>query len=155
RTLFESPTLEAFAGAIETARLSQSGQKMSAILPASRDQALPLSFAQQRLWFIDQLEPGSSAYNVPIVTRMMGAFHKEALQHTLDELVRRHEVLRTTFPSLDGDPVQRISRAAEVALSIHDLSDLPVTEREEEARRLALQETQRPFDLERGPLFRA
>ncbi|MDQ3257051.1 MAG: condensation domain-containing protein, partial [Acidobacteriota bacterium] len=116
---------------------------------------LPLSFAQQRLWFLDQLEPNNSFYNLPQARRINGALNVGALQQTLDALMARHESLRTTFAAVDGSPVQVIAPTLNVTLSVTDLSELPEAEREAEARRLASEAAQRPFDLARGPLVRA
>jgi amino acid adenylation domain-containing protein len=114
----------------------------------------PLSFAQQRLWFLDQLEPGSPAYNIPAAVRLTGALNVAALERTLDELVRRHEVLRTVFISEAGQPRQLVREHTAQALEVTDLSHLPQVEREVEARLRASEEAQRPFDLGRGPLLR-
>ncbi|MFL7793814.1 MAG: condensation domain-containing protein, partial [Anaerolineae bacterium] len=126
------------------------------IVPVSRGDAIPLSFAQQRLWFIDQLSPGNSAYNVPTAFRVEGPLDLDALQHSLSEIVRRHEVLRTTFPIAGESPVQAISDWAEDAWGVQvvDLQHLSIEEREAEALRLAVEEARRPFDLARGPLLR-
>jgi amino acid adenylation domain-containing protein len=115
---------------------------------------VPLSFAQQRLWFVDRLEPGSAAYNTPAALRLHGALDRAVLARTLDELVRRHETLRTSFPQVDGEPVQAVAPAAPRPLPLVDLSGLPEDAREHEALRLVRAEAQRPFDLEHGPLLR-
>ncbi|HEX8559883.1 MAG TPA: amino acid adenylation domain-containing protein, partial [Pyrinomonadaceae bacterium] len=117
--------------------------------------SFPLSFAQERLWFLDQLEPGNSAYNVPAALRLTGRLDVRALGRTLDEVVRRHEVLRTTFAVIDGKPVQTVKPHAAAALAVTDLGALPEGEREGEARRLAEAEARKPFDLAAGPLLRA
>ena len=114
------------------------------------DGAPELSFAQQRLWFLDQLEPGSSAYNIPAAVRLSGALDVRALTRALAEVVRRHESLRTTFPSVGGRPVQVIAQPARVELPVVDLSTLDDEEREERARELTEAEAARPFDLARG-----
>jgi len=121
----------------------------------SRDGNLPLSFAQQRLWFFDQLEPGSSAYNISTGFRLTGPLDVAALERSLNEIVRRHEALRTSFAVVDGQPVQVIAPAERFKLALVDLQKLPEAERETEARRLASEEAQGPFDLARGPLVRA
>jgi amino acid adenylation domain-containing protein len=115
---------------------------------------VPLSFAQERLWFLDQLEPNRPIYNLPDSHYFKGALDLEALERSLSEIVRRHEVLRTTFQIVDGEPVQVIASPQPMALEVIDLSASPLAERETEAQRLANKEAQRPFDLSRGPLFR-
>ncbi len=155
RTLFESPTVAGLARQVETALRGEQGTQAPPLAPVSRDQQLPLSFAQQRLWFIDQLEPGSAAYNVPTAVRLSGDLQVEALTRTLSEILRRHEVLRTTFAVVDGEPVQVIGDVHDFNLHITDLAQLSHDEREAEVSRLAQEEAQRPFDLTRGPLLRA
>ena len=114
-----------------------------------------LSFAQQRLWLIDQLEPGNPMYNLPVALRLTGCLNVTALERTLSEIVRRHEVLRTTFAVIDDRPSQVIAPPSELTLPIVDVSELPKEQREAKARRLAGEEAQRPFDLSEGPLLRA
>jgi amino acid adenylation domain-containing protein len=154
RRLFEAPTVAGLAESIETAR--RNGQNLSAppILPMPRNGDLALSFAQQRLWFFDQLEPGLSAYNIPAAIRLKGPLNLAALERSLDEVVRRHESLRTIFGKVDGHPTQVIAPAMTIALPVVDLRALPASERETEVRRLVTAEALRPFDLSRGPLLR-
>jgi non-ribosomal peptide synthetase component F len=114
----------------------------------------PVSFAQKRLWFLDQFEPGSPFYNIPSAVRLSGELDVAILEQTLNEIVRRHEVLRTTFATMDEEPVQLIAPALELPLLVKDLRDLPKPEREAEALQLATEEAMRPFDLTRGPLLR-
>jgi alpha-ketoglutarate-dependent taurine dioxygenase len=113
-----------------------------------------LSFAQERLWFIDQLDPGSAAYNLTAGIRLTGELKLAVLEQTFNEVVRRHESLRTTFATADGQPVQVISAPRELDIPVVPLGGLPEAEREAEARRLSLEEFRRPFDLSRGPLLR-
>jgi amino acid adenylation domain-containing protein/non-ribosomal peptide synthase protein (TIGR01720 family) len=121
-----------------------------------REGPLPPSFGQERLWFLDRLEPGRPTYNLPaFLFRLRGALDREALQRTLDELAHRHESLRTTFAELDHRPVQVIAPPGPFPLPLVDLSVLPATTREAEARALAQAELARRFDLARGPLSRA
>ncbi|HEX7314138.1 MAG TPA: amino acid adenylation domain-containing protein [Pyrinomonadaceae bacterium] len=115
----------------------------------------PLSFAQQRLWFLQQLEPESPAYNLPSALRLTDALDTDALERSLGEIVRRHESLRTTFDIVGGQPRQFIADARPVRLNVTDLSGLPADEREAASQRLVEEEIRRPFDLARGPLFRA
>src|SRR5579883_824152 len=114
----------------------------------------PLSFAQQRLWFIDQLIPDNTIYNVPTVIRLTGSLKIAALERTLKEIVRRHETLRTTFKVLNGQPLQAIACSQTIPLNVLNLQTLPVDEREAEAKRILAAEIERPFDLSTGPLLR-
>jgi amino acid adenylation domain-containing protein len=155
RTLFEAPTVRRLAAWAEAALREGTGAQAAPLVPVSRDRPLPLSFAQQRLWFIDQLEPGSAAYNIPFPLRLRGALDVRALAGALTEIVRRHEALRTVFGEASGEPVQVIRPAAPFPLPVVDLGRLPVDAREAEARRLAAADAARPFDLARGPLLRA
>ncbi|HEY0735728.1 MAG TPA: amino acid adenylation domain-containing protein, partial [Herpetosiphonaceae bacterium] len=118
----------------------------------------PLSFAQERLWFLDQLQPGSAFYNEPVAVRLTGALDVAALHQSLNAIVRRHETLRTTFAppeSVDGSPRQVIAPSLKIELPVLDLRGLPLAEREAEAERLGAAEVARPFDLTAGPLLRA
>ncbi|HSF38614.1 MAG TPA: amino acid adenylation domain-containing protein [Thermoanaerobaculia bacterium] len=115
---------------------------------------MPLSFAQQRLWFIDQLEPGSPLYNMPVALRATGPLDAAVLALCFGEIVRRHEVLRTVFAAPEGSPVQVIQPAEPFGLPVVDLSGLPESAREALARTLTGEEAGRPFDLVRGPLLR-
>ena len=120
-----------------------------------RDQEICLSFAQQRLWFLDQLGPGKATYNIPGALRLRGPLDAEILEQSLREIVRRHEALRTTFSIVGPEPVQLISPASGFLLSRKDLSHLSKEQCEQEALRLASEEARSPFDLASGPLFRA
>ena len=113
-----------------------------------------LSFAQQRLWFLDQWEPGSSTYNLSTALRLTGLLNFAALERSLNEILRRHEALRTTFATGDGQPVQVVASPKAFALPVMSLQHLPETEREAEAQRLVKDERSKPFDLIKGPLFR-
>ena len=122
--------------------------------PVSRTGDLPLSFAQERLWFLHHLEPGGVAYSMPSSIRLKGVLRKDALQNTYVELARRHEILRTTFHSTDGNPMLRIASELNILFDTVDLRHLPEVEREAEAQRLCEEDARKPFDLTRGPLFR-
>ena len=111
--------------------------------------AIPLSFAQQRLWFLDQLEPDSALYNIPMAIRLTGRLNTTALEQSLNTIIQRHEALRTTFAASEGEPVQVITPTLKLALPLVDLRHLPGAEREAEAQRLSIAEAQRPFDLAR------
>jgi amino acid adenylation domain-containing protein len=154
RALFEAPTVARLASRVESARAAAVGVPAPAMTRVPRDQALPLSFAQQRLWFLDQLEPGGTVYNVPSVVRLSGPLDLPALARAFDALVQRHESLRTTFAVRGGSPVQVIDPEGRARLDVVDLGSLPEPDREAEARRIAQEASQRPFDLERGPLLR-
>jgi amino acid adenylation domain-containing protein len=155
RSLFEHPTAAGFAKVIEDAMERERGSKAPPLVPVSRDLELPMSFAQQRLWLMAQLDPATAAYNAPAALRLTGDLSVDAFSRTLSEIYRRHESLRTTFTSIEGRPVQRITPASPMVLDILDLSHLPQQAREEEAMRLAYEEARRPFDLAEGPVVRA
>ncbi|HYU98516.1 MAG TPA: condensation domain-containing protein, partial [Pyrinomonadaceae bacterium] len=114
----------------------------------------PTSFAQQRLWFLDQMSPGDLAYNMPCSVLLRGQLSAKILERSLNEVVRRHEALRTTFAVVDGTPVQVIIPALTLELPVTDLRQLPEGERKAQARHLADQEAQQSFDLIEGPLIR-
>src|SRR6185369_1000179 len=137
RTLFEGPTIRALAQQVETALRLDHQVEAPPLRAVVREGDLPLSFAQQRLWFIDQLEPGSANYNIATAVRLAGALDAEALERALSEVVRRHEALRTTFPTVDSLPVQRIAEARRLELPVVDLSGLAADVREREVEREA------------------
>ncbi|MFL5382179.1 MAG: amino acid adenylation domain-containing protein, partial [Longimicrobiaceae bacterium] len=148
------PELSSAKRALIEARLR--GQLRSpGIVPRVHCDGAPLSFAQERLWFIDRLEPGSATYNISLARRLGGALDERALERALGEIVRRHEALRTTFREVDGSPVQVIAPFGGFTLRLDDLSGLNHAAREEEVRRRAGEEAALPFDLPAGPLFRA
>ena len=155
RELFEYPTIAGFANRIDEAERQEHGLEAPPIRRADREHGIPLSFAQQRLWFLHQLKPESAVYNVGVAVRLRGRLNVAVLEQTLSEVVRRHEALRTTFAMQNGEPVQVIGEPQEVRLPIVDLSELDALQRETEARRLVAVESQRPFDLSTGPLMRA
>lgn len=126
----------------------------NAIQPVVRQAALPLSFAQQRLWFLDQLQPGSPIYNITSALRLKGPLNVEVLQRSLNAVVQRHEVLRTTFQTVEGQPVQVIAPTLAVPLPLVDLQSLPPAEQDAQVLQLANQEAQQPFVLTQGPLIR-
>ncbi|HEX3682842.1 MAG TPA: condensation domain-containing protein [Bryobacteraceae bacterium] len=154
RALFESPTVAALADRVQKELLKGSEKTtLPSIMPVSRDLPLPLSFAQQRLWFLDQLEPGSSAYNMAAAVSFRGRLNAEILARSLTEIVRRHEVLRTSFQVENGNPVQRIEEPGPLDIPIIDVSCVAAPK--QAAQQLAREEAERPFDLSRGPLIRA
>jgi amino acid adenylation domain-containing protein len=154
RRLFETPTLAGLAQTIELAQRAGHVPEATPIKRIARDGELPLSFAQQRLWFLDQLEPNSAFYNISGAVRLEGTLKVDLLERTFAEIVRRHEILRTTFTLLEEQPVQVISEPAADTLPLIDLSHLPASEHRAETARYANIEASRPFDLERGPLLR-
>ncbi|HEY4426241.1 MAG TPA: condensation domain-containing protein, partial [Pyrinomonadaceae bacterium] len=152
RQIFESPTVAGLACEIEAT--GTVAQKLPPLLPISRDGELPLSFAQQRLWFLHQLEPASAAYNCPAAVRFVGTLNLAALVQSFNEVVRRHEVLRTGFSAHDGNPAPVIASSLEVPLPLVDLSGLPAARVEAELERLSRLEAQRGFDLSHDALLR-
>ena len=120
-----------------------------------RTRTAPTSFAQERLWFIDRLEPGSALYNISATWRLEGALDRAALERSLGEIVRRHEALRTVFAEEDGSPVQVIAPFGGFVLPVEELSGVGEEDREAAVARRAGEEARRPFDLATGPLFRA
>ena len=153
RMLFDSPTIAGMAVAVETL-LKDDQAARPPLQPLPRTTQLPLSFAQQRLWFLDQLQPGSAFYNLYSAVRLEGELDVSALEQSFDEIINRHEALRTVFPNVSGRPVQVIFPVLKLTLQRKDLRELPEAEREAEVRRLATEEVRRPFDLSRGPLLR-
>jgi amino acid adenylation domain-containing protein len=115
----------------------------------------PLSYAQERLWFLDQLMPGNTLFNLCSTYRMEEAIDEIVFERSLNEIVRRHESLRTTFKAINGEPFQLVAPTLRLSLPVVDLRHLPESERESEALRLATEEAQRPFNLARGPLLRS
>ena len=154
RKLFEQPTIAALAAHLEELRVEGRLYSAPPIQLVSREENLPLSFAQQRLWFIDQLETNSAAYNVPAAVRLTGHLDVISLTRTFTTVTSRHESLRTTFSTIDGNPVQVIRPPQNVLLPLIDLSGLSNEHREVETYRLVLVEAGQPFNLEHGPLFR-
>ncbi|HYO56779.1 condensation domain-containing protein, partial [Archangium sp.] len=155
RSLFEAPTVAGLARSIESALEGEQGLLAPPLVPVPREGEMPISFAQQRLWFLEQLQPGGSTYNVPLGMHLLGRLDIAALERSLRELIQRHEALRTTFASPGGRVVQVISPEVRLELAVEELEGLAAPEREAEARRRAREEAQRPFELSRGPLLRA
>ncbi|HSF38303.1 MAG TPA: amino acid adenylation domain-containing protein, partial [Thermoanaerobaculia bacterium] len=154
RSVFEEPTVAELAAHVEEMGRRERGLEAPPIRPAAPAVVPPLSFSQQRLWFLDRLQPGTAVYNVPAVFRIGGALSVSALEAALSEIVRRHAALRTTFAVVDGEPVQLVAPPEPRPLPEADLSGLPESPREDESLRLAADEARRPFDLSRGPLLR-
>jgi amino acid adenylation domain-containing protein len=156
RQLFEQPQLAEFAAVIEQGLQAEEGRPAAPpIKRRERVGPLPLSFAQQRLWFIDQLHPRSTLYNLPLALRLSGALNVRALNQTFSRLVARHESLRTTFSTLDGEPVQVIHPVRASVTPVIDLTELRERERSLRCEQLLRAEAAEPFDLSSGPLLRA
>ena len=152
--LFEASTVAGLSQRIEAGLRQGQREEMPALQPVDREQPLPLSFAQQRLWFLEQFEPLSTAYTVPVTLWLRGPLQAQALATAFTAVIERHEVLRTTFAQQQEQPVQVIHPARFIPLRWIDLSGLPAPERVSLAERLAQQELARPFALSRGPLLR-
>ncbi|MBE9054229.1 non-ribosomal peptide synthetase, partial [Nostocales cyanobacterium LEGE 11386] len=154
RCLFEKPTIAGLAQEIETALNLGLGIEKTKIELVERSHQLPLSFAQQRLWFLDQLHSDSSIYNIPTAVNLSGSLNIAALKQSFNEIVQRHEALRTSFKTVDGQPIQVITPTLNLSIPIIDLSECSLLEQEKEIRRLAKQEVEQPFDLTQCPLLR-
>ncbi len=150
QSLFEFPTIAELAKNIQQA----SHQGISAITPVSRHRNLPLSFAQARLWLLEQINPDSGIYNMPAAVRLVGELNVEALEESINEIIHRHEVLRTTFTLVDGEPLQVIAPNVQLKIPVVDLQELSDAEREAEIERLSAEEFQCPFDFTQAPLLR-
>ncbi len=150
-----TPAAEPAAAEPAAAAAAEPVPAASDAIPRQAESATaPLSFGQQRLWLVDQVQPGSPFYNIPAAMRLRGNLDVAVLRHSLQEIVRRHAALRTTFATQAGQPVQVVTPTLELELPLMDLSDQPSAEREAQAQQLMRSETQRPFDLARGPLIR-
>ena len=154
QTIFASPTVAGLARAVSAARKGEAGLALPPLRPVDRHGLLPLSFPQQRLWFVDRLAPDNSTYNMPAAFRLRGPLDAAALRGALTELVRRHEALRTRFVEVDGQPWQAILPVTVFPLPDVDLRTLDAELRAEELARLMQQEAGRSFDLGSGPLLR-
>jgi len=153
RAVFETPRLDGLAARVDAARRAGTGAD-DPIVRVPREGPLPVSFAQERMWFLQQLDPSTSLYNMPSPLRIRGRLNVDALRRAYQEVVRRHEPLRTVFAQVDGAPVQRILPSVPVDLPVTGLAHLPEDEREPAARRLVAEDAAEPFDLAAGPLFR-
>jgi amino acid adenylation domain-containing protein/thioester reductase-like protein len=176
RCLFEAPTVEGLAGTFGAVRPEQKSLKAPPIKRISRDKPLPLSFPQQQLWLLVQVAPNSAFYNEPATIYMRGPLNEEALERAIKELIKRHEILRTTFtgmksrplysiipgstgpmsiPPASSLPMQAVSPISLFTLAKMDVRDRPPAVRDDQIKRLATDEARRPFDLTHGPLMRA
>jgi amino acid adenylation domain-containing protein len=154
RTIFEFPTVEGLAKFVTEFDRDRKDWQTPPIVPVPRNGNLPLSYAQEGLWFVHQLNPDREVYNSPAAIRMTGSFNLVAFQDTLNEILQRHEILRTSFTVVEGQPVQVIIPNLTLKLPVVDLQHLPETEREREVLRLADREAKLPFDLTEAPLLR-
>ena len=154
RLFFECPTIGGMARAIDTLQAQEEGIAAPPIVRIKREGELPLSFTQERMWFLDQLEPGLTAYNVPGAVFLDGHLDVKALEEAFGEILRRHEILRTTYGSAGGRPVQIINPPQPFHLHVEDLQHLPEHERDAAALQLAKDNAQRPFNLSTGPIVR-
>ena len=151
RSLFNHPTVASLAECIETAFNPTRQQKIE---PVPRTARLPLSFAQQRLWFLAQLEPDSPDYNLPTIVRLQGKLNIAALEQSINEIIRRHEILRTSFNDLDGEPVQVINTDFQLNLAVIKLQDLDENQQNIKIQQLIREASLKPFNLSKIPLFR-
>src|SRR5262249_22034610 len=155
RWVFDAPPGAGLSAHIDAARREVQGLRVPPIVPVPRTGALPLSFAQQRLWFLDQLEGASATYNIPAAVHLRGPLQVPAFAASLRALVQRHEALRTTFPAGQGVPVQVIAPRQAVPLAVVDLQSVPAAAQAAEVQRLGTAEAQGPFALARDALLRA
>ncbi|WP_198299656.1 non-ribosomal peptide synthetase [Tumebacillus avium] len=153
RVLFEAPTVAEFSQKL-AGLLQADTETADPILPIERTGQLPLSSAQQRLWMLEQMNPQSAFYNIPHALRLRGELDQAALVRSLQKIVERHEVLRTTYGEQGGQAVQHVAASAHVELPLTDLSTLEADVREAEAQRLAQEHGRQPFDLAAGPVIR-
>jgi amino acid adenylation domain-containing protein len=154
KAFFESPTIDDLSRSISANRRSQQVLKRFALEPSVRTDNLPLSFSQQRLWFLDQWQPGNAVYNICRAHHLTGHMDVTALQQSIHRIVQRHEVLRTIFPAGNGHPTQFILPDLTCRLSVIDLADLPGETRQKQSSRLITEEASSAFDLSQGPLLR-
>ncbi|WP_025858616.1 non-ribosomal peptide synthetase [Pseudomonas sp. CHM02] len=155
RTLFEASELGAFAEQVGLIQASGQRNQQTAIAKVDRSQPVPLSYSQQRMWFLWQMEPDSPAYNVGGMARLRGVLDVGRFEAALQALIMRHETLRTTFPSVDGVACQKVSSQTGLRMDWQDFSALDESERQQRLQQLADHEAHTPFNLETGPLLRA
>jgi amino acid adenylation domain-containing protein len=152
---FETPTIAGIAAIIETADQTEQDQTVHVIMPMPREGPLPAAIAQELFWLFEQILPGLPLFNIPCVIRLQGSLNVEILEQSFKEIIRRHEVLRTTFAIIDGRLLQIIAPTVHMPLQVRDLRTVPEAEREGEAHRLMQEESHHPFDLSHGSLLRA
>src|SRR6185369_16934887 len=152
--LFENPTVAELADYISSGGQSDLAANPPPIVRVSRDHLLPLSFAQERLWFLSQLDGANVAYNVPSILKLTGPLDEGALKRSLNRIVARHEVLRTSFVQQAGTPFQQVLPSLELQVPVIDLSELTSEQRRQQSHRISSAEANRGFDLSRAPLLR-
>ncbi len=150
RSLFEFPTIAQLSQIIDNHKPTSKPK----IKKVSRDQPLPLSFAQQRLWFLDQFDPGNHSYNMSGTIELQGQLNEEALEKSLNEIIRRHEALRTTFETNNGQPIQVINSQVDITLEKEDLQLLSNAEKDTKIKEIVIQQVEQPFNLKQTPLLR-
>ena len=151
RTMFDAPTIAGMARVVSEAK---QGGAIPPLVRVPREGHLPLSFGQEQLWFLSQLDPESPFYNIPLGLRLRGALDAARLERSIDEVVRRHEILRTTYRAVEGKPAAVIHDEMKVTLPLVDLSSEPESQQEESVRRASAAELSPPFDLAKGPVLR-
>ncbi|HDR8476918.1 TPA: non-ribosomal peptide synthetase, partial [Bacillus cereus] len=154
RELFQHSTVEGLSQRITTLLQEDRGYDVPLLQPKERGEQVPLSYAQQRLWFLDQLEPNSSLYNIPTAWCLKGKWRIEALEKGYNALIQRHEVLRTVIQEMNGEPMQVIKAYTPKPLQVIDLRHLPKEEKDLQMQNLVQMERETPFCLEEGPLIR-
>ncbi len=152
--IFEFPTVSGLANVVGTSKKIQDSFSGFPIFPMSRKEPLPLSFAQQRLWFLEQLQPNKAAYNITEAVRVLGSLNITALEASLNEIIKRHEALRTFFIEVEGSPLQIITEHLQLSIPILDLQPLSTPEKEHQVQQIITQEIQQPFNLQELPLLR-
>jgi amino acid adenylation domain-containing protein len=153
--LLDAHTVAGFADQVRTLLARGAGEGTPPVLPTPRERDIPLSYAQRQFWFFDQLAPGNPLYNIPDVVEISGPLRLDVMQKSIDQIIARHESLRTTFAAPGSEPVQRIAAQARLTMPVLDLTGLGETEQREAWQREAQAEADRPFDLARAPLLRA
>ncbi len=153
KTLFDFPTVHLLAAEIEKLELAESGD-LPELTKVNRDEKIPLSFSQQRLWFLNELKPNDPSYNITNAFIIKGSLDLSVLKESINEIIKRHEILRTVFVEELGKPYQKILDNLEIEIPVIDLSMLSAQERVDKAKNLAKNEAQKPFNLKKGPLIR-
>jgi len=153
--IFQAPAVHSLAAQIESVRRNRTGQALPPLLPGNTSESYPLSFAQQRLWFMDRLHPESTFYNISGAVRLLGELELAALEQALSTVAERHQVFRTRFALNNEEPVQVVEKDARLALEHEDLRPLTPEEREHHFRKKIAAAYRKPFNLNRAPLARA